>query len=52
MKTKKLLDLSEQQLVDCVANAHGCNGGALAYAFQYLQSKKQVLGSDYPYLED
>lgn len=36
IKKKELLDLSEQQLVDCVTSSSGCNGGSLSSPFQYL----------------
>jgi C1A family cysteine protease len=35
---KSLLDLSEQNLVDCVTLNDGCNGGAIEYAFGYIKS--------------
>jgi C1A family cysteine protease len=34
----ELMDLSEQQLVDCVMDNSGCNGGAIIHAIKYIQS--------------
>ncbi|KAK3154803.1 hypothetical protein QOZ80_2BG0195280 [Eleusine coracana subsp. coracana] len=34
-----LLDLSEQELVDCDNNGHGCKGGNRNYAFDYIAKK-------------
>merc|ERR1711957_599077 len=47
--TKSLLDLSEQQLVDCSTYDHGCNGGFHTNAWTYLKSHGQMLTSQYPY---
>ena len=47
--TKSLLQLSEQQLVDCDTKSSGCNGGLESYAFSYLSSHGQELRSAYPY---
>lgn len=49
IKTGELLDLAEQQLVDCAAACHGCNGGWQYEAFRYLGYTKQETTSDYPY---
>lgn len=52
IKTGQLLDLSEQQLVDCsdmMGNA-GCDGGLMSNAFDYLVSNNGACASaDYPY---
>jgi len=44
-----LLNLSEQQLVDCSPYDHGCNGGFHTNAWTYLRSHPQMLTSQYPY---
>lgn len=48
-----LVDLSEQQLVDCASGleygSHGCNGGLMDGAFKYVQQFGQCNYSDYPY---
>ena len=49
VKSGKLLNLSEQQLVDCDSSSHGCSGGWPERAFKYLQGHKQMLQSDYRY---
>jgi len=47
--SKKLLNLSEQQLVDCDTRSHGCNGGWHTSAWAYLQKQPQMTQSQYPY---
>ena len=47
--TGELLDLSEEQLVECETISHGCGGGWKEQAFAYLQNNPQELQSDYPY---
>jgi len=44
-----ILNLSEQQLVDCSTMDHGCNGGFHTNAWSYLRSHPQMLTSQYPY---
>lgn len=49
IKTKTLKSYSEQQLVDCVKNNHGCNGGWPSNAFGYVAKNGINLEKDYPY---
>ena len=47
-----LVNLSEQQIVDCATSAEGgegCDGGYVSSGFEYLMSNKAILDSDYPY---
>ncbi|GJM91681.1 hypothetical protein PR202_ga08083 [Eleusine coracana subsp. coracana] len=46
-----LLDLSEQELVDCDNNEHGCKGGSQNYAFDYIAKKGISSEADYPYTD-
>lgn len=48
MKGRKDL-LSEQQLVDCSKENHGCSGGLASKAFDYIQMHGIETEADYPY---
>lgn len=43
-KNKQWLDLSEQQLTDCVYNTTGCDGGWMGTAYEYLRLKNGSCG--------
>ncbi|KAH3743024.1 cathepsin L [Pelomyxa schiedti] len=48
--TGKLVQLSEQQLVDCETRCHGCSGGAISTAFQYVVDEGGIETElSYPY---
>jgi C1A family cysteine protease len=49
----QLVDLSEQELVDCATGisygSHGCNGGQMEGAFKFVIEKGQCSLASYPY---
>jgi KDEL-tailed cysteine endopeptidase len=53
ISTGKLVDLSEQELVDCATGlaygSYGCNGGQMEGAFKFIIANGQCSLSSYPY---
>ena len=49
-KTRELVSLSEQQLVDCSKENKGCHGGVTSRAMLYVKQAKGIEGeADYKY---
>merc|ERR1711928_278204 len=51
-KTGQLISLSEQNLIDCSSSygTHGCNGGVVQWAYNYIKDNRGVdTESSYPY---
>jgi len=48
--TGTLLKFSEQQLVDCVENCAGCNGGMEKYAYEHFEDHDTMMETSYPYM--
>jgi C1A family cysteine protease len=46
----QLISFSEQELIDCVSDCDGCNGGVPAYAMQYTAQNGIEPSSDYPFI--
>jgi len=49
LSTGKLQSFSEQQLVDCSKKNHGCSGGLMDWAFEYIETNPLMLEKSYPY---
>jgi C1A family cysteine protease len=49
VKTGKLLQLSEQEIVDCSEENFGCNGGSEDLVYMYIMENGIALAEDYPY---
>lgn len=50
VKNKKLVSLSEEQLVDCDTLDHGCNGGYMTNAYKAIKEEGGLeTEDDYPY---
>ncbi|XP_065204943.1 procathepsin L-like [Planococcus citri] len=49
LKNKVLEDLSPQNLMDCVRSAHGCEGGTVPKALEYVKENGIATEEEYPY---
>lgn len=49
IKHNTLYNLSEQELIDCSSENHGCEGGSMDLAFQYIIDNGLCSNFSYPY---
>ncbi|XP_059657794.1 vignain-like [Cornus florida] len=50
IKTKELVSLSEQELVDCESDNQGCNGGLMENAYEFIKQNGGITAEKiYPY---
>ncbi|XP_021728537.1 zingipain-2-like [Chenopodium quinoa] len=50
IKTRQLISLSEEELVDCVQPPNGCAGAAMQAAFEFIRNNQGISKEDdYPY---
>ena len=49
IKHNTLYNLSEQELIDCSSENHGCEGGSMDLAFQYIINNGLCSNLSYPY---
>ena len=50
IKHNILYNLSEQQLIDCSNKNHGCEGGSMDLAFEYMKNNSICSNISYPYI--
>jgi C1A family cysteine protease len=50
IKHNMLSNLSEQELIDCSSLNHGCQGGSMDLAFQYIMNNGLCTNLSYPYI--
>lgn len=52
IKNNKLIDLSEEQVVECSTKNQKCNGGLMDNVFKYAMTNPLCLEKDYPYISE
>ena len=52
IKNNILYNLSEQELIDCSSKNHGCEGGSMDLAFQYIINNGLCDNASYPYVAE
>lgn len=52
IKHNTLYNLSEQELIDCSSENHGCEGGSMDLAFQYIIENGLCSNLSYPYIAE
>ena len=50
IKYNTLYNLSEQELIDCSSKNHGCEGGSMDLAFEYIMNNGLCTNISYPYV--